>query len=188
MKVFPIIPKFNNIQFGTSHIVSNPNTQALQNQPYNIVDVFSYNVEKNKIGVVNKKISGKNFGDNYQLEIARPSPSSITGNIGGKQVDIKLQKNGNNWDISGNVGNKQVKLQVLSRRHLKGKFGNEDIEAHSVMTRHGMYVDGKNIKLTKELVYGSGFWANFVEKCTGKFNLDKDFLPVIVAITDTGIM
>ena len=154
-------------------------------QEYNIPDVFTYN-RKDKNFFTNTIITGKNFGENYELNIYNHIPGYITGNIGDKQVDIKIeQKDGLNKHyriITGNVGDKRVEL-LKYPTHITGKFANEDINIQTTpMGGPDVLINGKGIKLTKEMGYGGTLLNPKKEIIYGKYSMDKDFLPLIAGI------
>ncbi len=159
---------------------------VVSQQVYNISDVFTYERE-DKNFFTNTVIKGKNFGEQYELLIDRHNQGSIKGNIGDKQVDVKIERKGEFsnhwWSINGYVGDKKVEMERKTN-HLTGQFANEDVDIHTnIISAPGLLVDGKGIKLTKEMGYGTNFLNPKKEIIYGKYSMDKDFLPIIVGIT-----
>jgi len=174
------------VSFSRNKVPINPATQpSISQQEYNISDVFTYN-RKEKNFFTNTVITGKNFGENYELNIYNHKPEHITGIIGDKKVNIKIEQKGGLNDyyrtITGNIGDKKVEL-VKYPTQITGKFANEDIDIKTTpMGAPEVLVNGKGIKLTKEMGYIGTLMNPKKEIIYGKYSMDKDFLPLIAGI------
>lgn len=129
-------------------------------------------------------IEGKTYGTLYKLQrISSLNVTELNGYIGDKKVSIQSTRQGildPKRHITGNVGNKNVEIEVTTRfgaKVIKGKFGEENIDFGIQSYRYNDIISGKGVDM--RLMY----YADSNPKYLGKYELDKEFLPILAGLS-----
>lgn len=124
------------------------------------------------------------YGTPYKLQhTSSLNSTELNGVIGDKKVTIQ-----STWQgilapkryITGNVGNKNVEIEISTKfgaKKIKGKFGDENIDFWSQHYIHNDILSGQGIDM--QLMY----YADSNPKYIGKYELDKEFLPIWAFLT-----
>lgn len=138
-----------------------------------------------KQSLLNKKLLEGKIGDtNYKIE---SNHKTITGEINGKPVDIKLSQkvmdhiNGS-YTAVGTIGDEEVNLKVNMDTNscaMLGKFKNNDVNLNFNSGNRHSEISGSinndviNLNLRLKALNSNG-------KLTGKYNADEEFFPILL--------
>lgn len=134
-----------------------------------------------KQGLSNRSLSGKvdnlnfNIKHNGKVFIA----DEITGNIGDKELNVKLSDSFAKHNIKGTLGDEPIDLKVsrtFSGYNIKGQFKDKNLDIDLESKWSGFVIKSDNIYLR---VKNKSLFGNDV-KVKGTYNEDKDLIPLLM--------
>ena len=134
-----------------------------------------------KQGLSNRSLSGKvddlNFNIKHNGKVFKADV--ITGNIGNKELNVKLSDSFAKRNIKGTLGDEPIDLKVsrtFSGYNIKGQFKDKKLDIDLESKWNGFAIKSENMDLR---VKGKSMFGNDV-KVKGTYNEDKDLIPILM--------
>jgi len=142
----------------------------------------NFEVECNE-GLTNRSLSGAvdNLNFNIKHNGKFLKSDTLTGNIGDKELNLKVKEDFNKNAITGTLGNEPIDLKVSdswSGYRIKGQFKNRDIDIklHSKMIGYSLESDNMSLRIKSKTLFGDNVKDN------GAYNDDPDLIPILMDI------
>jgi len=134
-------------------------------------------------GLTNRSLSGA--VDNLNFNIKHNGKffksDTLTGNIGDKELNLKVKDGFAKNTITGTLGDEPIDLKVSdswSGYRIKGQFKNRDIDIklHSKMVGYSLESDNMSLRIKSKTLFGNDVKVN------GTYNDDPDLIPILMDI------
>lgn len=134
-------------------------------------------------GLTNRSISGSVDGLNFNIQHDAKFLKSdiLTGNIGNKELNLKVKEGFSENTITGILGDDPIDLKaspLLNGYHIKGKFKNKDIDIklNSKIVGYSLESDNMSLRIKNNTLFGNNV------KVEGTYNEDPDLIPILMDI------